>query len=40
MTERACIFRIILARCAFTVISEIPRSQPTCLFNRPVTMRL
>jgi hypothetical protein len=26
-----------LPRCAFTVISLIPSSPPTCLFNRPET---
>ena len=35
--EPASILRIILPRCAFTVISLIPSSPPTCLFNRPRT---
>jgi len=33
--ESAFIFRITLPRCAFTVISLMPSSPPTCLFNRP-----
>ena len=36
-SESAFIFRIILPRCAFTVISLMPRSLPTCLCNRPET---
>ena len=35
--ESAFIFRITLPRCAFTVISLMPSSPPTCLFNRPET---
>ena len=35
--ESAFIFRIMLPRCAFTVISLMPSSAPTCLFNRPET---
>ena len=35
--EAACIFRITLPRCAFTVISLMPSSPPTCLFKRPET---
>jgi|SRR5450755_1333485 len=35
--ESALIFRITWPRCAFTVISLIPSSLPTCLFNRPET---
>ena len=35
--ERASIFRITWPRCAFTVISLMPSSPPTCLFNRPET---
>src|SRR5574341_271403 len=33
--QRAFIFRIILPRCAFTVISLMPSSPPTCLLSRP-----
>ena len=36
-SEVAFIFRIILPRCAFTVISLMPSSKATCLFNRPET---
>ena len=35
--ESAFIFRIMLPRCAFTVISLMPSSLPTCLFNSPET---
>src|SRR5580658_2480726 len=35
--ESAFIFCITLPRCAFTVISLIPSSPATCLFNRPET---
>jgi hypothetical protein len=35
--EPACILRISLPRWAFTVISLMPSSPPTCLFNRPET---
>jgi hypothetical protein len=35
--ESAFIFCITLPRCAFTVISLMPSSPPTCLFNRPET---
>ncbi len=35
--ELAFIFCITLPRCALTVISLIPSSPPTCLFNRPAT---
>src|ERR1700704_3383958 len=35
--ERAFIFCITLPRCAFTVISLMPSSPPTCLFNKPET---
>src|SRR5712692_534610 len=35
--ESALIFRITLPRCAFTVISLIPSSPPTCLFSKPET---
>src|SRR6266481_7398730 len=35
--ESAFIFRITLPRCAFTVISLMLSSPPTCLFNRPRT---
>src|SRR4029077_16311755 len=35
--ESAFIFCITLPRCAFTVISLIPSSPPTCLFSRPET---
>ena len=35
--ESALIFSITLPRCAFTVISLIPSSPPTCLFNNPET---
>ena len=35
--ELACIFSIMLPRCTFTVISEMPSSAPTCLFKRPDT---
>ncbi len=31
---------LLAARCAFTVISLIPRSTPICLFNRPATTRV
>ena len=34
-SERAFIFSITRPRCAFTVISLIPSSPPTCLFRRP-----
>ena len=34
---RAFIFRIMLPRCALTVISLIPSSLPTCLFGKPAT---
>lgn len=34
-TEFAFIFRIMLPRCAFTVISLMHRSAPICLFKRP-----
>ena len=37
--EWAFIFCIILLRCAFTVISLIPSSAPTCLFKRPETTK-
>jgi len=37
--ESAFIFCIILPRCAFTVISLMPRSLPTCLFNKPATTK-
>ena len=33
----AFIFRITLPRCAFTVISLMPSSPPTCLFSSPET---
>ena len=36
-SESAFIFRITWPRCAFTVISLIPSSPPTCLFKRPET---
>jgi hypothetical protein len=35
--DSAFIFRIRLPRCAFTVISLIPNSPPTCLFGKPTT---
>ena len=35
--EPAFIFRITWPRCAFTVISLMPSSKPTCLFSRPRT---
>ena len=35
--ESALIFRITWPRCAFTVISLIPSSPPTCLFSKPET---
>src|SRR2546425_2379699 len=35
--ESAFIFRITWPRCAFTVISLMPSSPPTCLFSRPET---
>jgi hypothetical protein len=35
--ERALIFAMTLPRCALTVISLIPSSPPTCLFNNPET---
>jgi len=35
--ESAFIFRITWPRCAFTVISLMPSSPPTCLFNSPET---
>src|SRR6266851_944595 len=35
--ESAFIFRITLPRCAFTVISLMPSSPPTCLFSKPET---
>jgi len=37
--EWAFIFCITLPRCAFTVISLMPSSLPTCLFNRPATTK-
>src|SRR5579864_354127 len=37
--ESTFIFRITLPRCALTVISLIPSSPPTCLFNKPDTTR-
>src|SRR5690606_38409314 len=36
-SEPARIFRITLPRWAFTVISLMPSSPPTCLFSRPAT---
>jgi hypothetical protein len=36
-SESAFILRITWPRCAFTVISVIPSSPPTCLFKRPET---
>ena len=36
-SESAFILRIIWPRCAFTVISLIPSSPPTCLFSKPET---
>src|SRR2546429_8580272 len=38
-SESAIIFCITLPRWAFTVISLMPSSPPTCLFNRPETTR-
>jgi len=35
--ESAFIFRMTLPRWNFTVISLIPSSPPTCLFNKPET---
>jgi hypothetical protein len=35
--DSASIFRIMLPRCALTVISLIPSSLPTCLFGKPTT---
>src|SRR2546423_11728474 len=35
--EPAFIFRITFPRCALTVISLMPSSAPTCLFNSPET---
>src|SRR5712671_3144470 len=35
--EAAFIFRITFPRCALTVISLMPSSAPTCLFNSPET---
>ena len=35
--ERAFIFSMTLPRCPLTVISLIPNSPPTCLFNNPET---
>ena len=37
--ESAFIFRITLPRCVFTVISLMPSSLPTCLFNSPETTK-
>ena len=37
--ESAFIFRITLPRCAFTVISLMPSSPPTSLFNSPETTK-
>ena len=34
-SELACIFAITCPRCAFTVISLMPSSRPTCLFIKP-----
>ena len=36
-SEPAFILRITWPRCAFTVISLMPSSPPTCLFNSPAT---
>src|SRR5688572_13086266 len=36
-SESAFIFRITCPRCAFTVISLMPSSPPTCLLSSPVT---
>src|SRR5579862_3503792 len=36
-TELAFIFCITWPRCAFTVLSVMPSSTATCLFNRPET---
>ena len=36
-SELALIFRIMLPRCAFTVISLMSSSAPICLFKRPET---
>src|SRR4029453_8857532 len=38
-SEFAFILRMTWPRCAFTVISLIPSSPPTCLFRRPETTR-
>ena len=38
-TELAFIFCITWPRCAFTVISVMPSSPPTCLFNSPETTK-
>ena len=35
--DSAFIFRIMLPRCALTVISLIPSSLPTCLLGKPAT---
>jgi len=37
--ESACIYCITLHRCAFTVISLMPSSPPTCLLDSPETTR-
>jgi hypothetical protein len=37
--DPAFIFCITWPRCAFTVISLMPSSPPTCFFNRPATYR-
>ena len=38
-SESAFIFRMTWPRCAFTVISLMPSSPPTCLFKRPEATR-
>jgi hypothetical protein len=39
-SESAFILIITRSRCAFTVRSVVPNSAPTCLFNRPVLIRV